>query len=345
MLKRSLVMLVSLTCLVVGGCSDDNPVAEKLAEETSPLDDLVIANCYAVQAAAEAYADEHYGQYPDRPPAIRSMENPYTNLLTEPRSEVALYPGQTGYLAYCGDSGARPGYLITGYGVKGELIALSNLPRGVFYFMEQTIANCLTVQHAVEAFAAENDGNYPDDVDVGRSLAGKTVNDYLPGGSRLRNPYTGARTEPVDGAAATAGQTGYAAIRMDRNVGYTITGWGKCTNLVTLERGGSYEDGSVIYIAHKVRGAVEEFADDNDGVYPSDVDTDVTLSGKTVLDLMDDNSRRWHNSYTLERTEPRNGLVAERGQVGYVPVSRRGENKGYTINGWGLFGEVIRLEE
>jgi len=130
-----------------------------------------------------------------------------------------------------------------------------------------------------------------------------------------------------------------------RNVGYTITGYGKCQPLVIILPGATIEDASVIYTAHSVRRAVEEFASDNNDVYPNDVDIDVTQSGETVIDLLGDTSRRYHNPYTLERTEPRNGLVTERGQVGYVPVSRRGENKGYTINGWGLFGEIIRLEK
>jgi hypothetical protein len=57
--------------------------------------------------------------------------------------------------------------------------------------------------------------------------------------------------------------------------------------------------------------------------------------------------KQW-NPYTDQHTEPRNGLVSERGQIGYAHVTetRRGRhNEGYVINDWGALGEVIRFEE
>jgi len=205
MWRKSLVLLVSLMCLVVGGCSDENPVNQELKEEISPLDELVIANCYAVQAAAEAYAEENNGSYPEFGP-VPNLENPYTNGPT--RSAIAVYPGETSYLSFCRPRGTTPGYLITGFGATGEVIALSNLPRGVFYFEEQTVANCLTVKRAAEAFAADNEGEYPGDTRSHTNLLGRSLLDYLPGGSYLTNPYTLAATEPGNHWAGNEGETG-----------------------------------------------------------------------------------------------------------------------------------------
>jgi hypothetical protein len=62
----------------------------------------------------------------------------------------------------------------------------------------------------------------------------------LPGGQRLENPFTHANTEPINGAAATEGQTGYQPIQQNGvNVGYTITGAGKGGQVVITLTSGS----------------------------------------------------------------------------------------------------------
>ena len=73
----------------------------------------------------------------------------------------------------------------------------------------QVVTNCSIVREAAEAFAADNNGLYPAGVSCSVSLLGKTLIDYLPGGAHLVNPYHGQATEPVDGAAANQGETGY----------------------------------------------------------------------------------------------------------------------------------------
>jgi prepilin-type N-terminal cleavage/methylation domain-containing protein len=77
-----------------------------------------------------------------------------------------------------------------------------------------------TVQLAAEDLAVRNDGIY-----------GTAVGDFLtllPGGVLLDNAFTGLASEPITGAAGTAGQVGYAPIIVAAvNVGYTITGYGK----------------------------------------------------------------------------------------------------------------------
>ena len=83
-------------------------------------------------------------------------------------------------------------------------------------------------------FAAQNDGVYAGDLSTTTTISGETIVDMLPHNSPLRNPFTGIATEPIDGAASTAGQTGYEPVvdGSGQNVGYIITGYGR-TDLVT----------------------------------------------------------------------------------------------------------------
>ena len=92
-------------------------------------------------------------------------------------------------------------------------------------------SNCHTVQLAAEDYAVQQNGVYAPDVatfDVG-----------LPGGgATLKNPFTNATDQPVDGTANTAGVVGYAPIApAGVNVGYTITGYGENSLVLTLASG------------------------------------------------------------------------------------------------------------
>lgn len=102
-----------------------------------------------------------------------------------------------------------------------------------------TKSNCHTVQLAAEDFAVQNDGVYADDVAMDATPGGDTITMMLPGGLALENPFTKVATEPVDGPAGTAGQTGYVDIKDGTGtpVGYTITGFGKTATVITLTSG------------------------------------------------------------------------------------------------------------
>ena len=101
-----------------------------------------------------------------------------------------------------------------------------------------TKQNCHTVQLAAEDFSIQNGAVYADDVDADATSGGETIMSMLPGGAALDNPFTKAATEPINGAAATPGQTGYAPITQNGvNVGYTITGYGKYRVILTLTSG------------------------------------------------------------------------------------------------------------
>jgi prepilin-type N-terminal cleavage/methylation domain-containing protein len=97
--------------------------------------------------------------------------------------------------------------------------------------------NCHTVQLAVEDFGVQNDGFYAANLaDV--TPVGETIIDLLPGGALLENPFTRAATEPVNGAAANPGETGYQVwVDGGMNVGYTITGFGRNVMIITLSNG------------------------------------------------------------------------------------------------------------
>ena len=99
----------------------------------------------------------------------------------------------------------------------------------------QVIANCLAVQQAVEAFAAQDGGVYPSNVGVDVTPSGQTVVDLLPGGLNLENPFTTAFNQPVDGVAGLIGETGYAPDNQGPlTVGYQITGFGADSIIITL---------------------------------------------------------------------------------------------------------------
>ena len=88
-------------------------------------------------------------------------------------------------------------------------------------------ANSHAVQVAAEDFAVKNEGFYAADLtDLG--VTAETIIDALPQSQRLANPFTRARTEPIDGAAAAEGETGYEPVvdGLGVNVGYVITGVG-----------------------------------------------------------------------------------------------------------------------
>ena len=99
--------------------------------------------------------------------------------------------------------------------------------------------NCHTLQLAAEDFAVQNNGVYPANISVDTTPAGDTVLILMSNGVLLENPFTKLATEPIDGAAATAGQTGYVPFVgvTGTNDGYTITGFGFTVMVLTLTSG------------------------------------------------------------------------------------------------------------
>jgi prepilin-type N-terminal cleavage/methylation domain-containing protein len=115
-------------------------------------------------------------------------------------------------------------------------IAIPNFVRMKVNAQEAGVkANSHTTQVASEDFAVQNNGFYA--ADLATALPnGNTIIDLLPQNQRLANPFTKAVSEPVDGAAANPGETGYAPIvdGNGANVGYVVTGWGRSTQVCSF---------------------------------------------------------------------------------------------------------------
>jgi hypothetical protein len=178
-------------------------------------------------------------------------------------------------------------------------------------------------------------------------MSGETVVDLLPRGRAFMNPYTGGDDGLVNHTAVRAGQTGYAwitgrvftwdPVTMTDNEqtgsGYVISGRSRFGYefLISSHRTRPME---VIVLSHcrTVQLAVEEFARQNGGVYPSNVGVDATWYGDTVCDFLP-GGVLLENPYHGCATEPVDCAAATGGQIGYIPVSRYGINVGYTITG------------
>jgi len=205
--------------------SIDGAVSESTGRLAPTLDDLVLENCLIVAAASEAYASDNGGTFTDRVTDLKTylpnavfLTNPSTGAATEPVEWEPGGPGSTAcnLLREYDENYNLPavGYRIVGRGEHGDYV-LSNAP--VVLNKEQIVVrNSLAVGNAADAWAADNGGDYPHNFSDVNAL-GKTMYDYFPGGRLMENPFSRAATEPVMGAAASAGSTGYMACDMDGN--------------------------------------------------------------------------------------------------------------------------------
>ncbi len=87
-------------------------------------------------------------------------------------------------------------------------------------------SNCHTTQLAAEDYAVRFNGAYPADVADFRSA--------LPDTLGFTNPFTGAQELPKDATAAAQGEVGYVN---NGTIGYTITGYGRDSVVMTVTNG------------------------------------------------------------------------------------------------------------
>jgi prepilin-type N-terminal cleavage/methylation domain-containing protein len=100
----------------------------------------VKSNCHTVQLAAEDFAVQNEGVYAtnvdldatpagttilDMLPGGVRLENPFTQVNTEPVNAPAANPGETGYQAVV-QGGVNVGYSITGFGENVLILTLTN---------------------------------------------------------------------------------------------------------------------------------------------------------------------------------------------------------------------------
>jgi len=202
--------------------------------------------------------------------------------------------------------------------------------------------NCLLTKQAVEEFAAQNGGVYPENVDSDRILDGKTVVDLLPRAHALANPYTGVEGSPVNHSATLPGEIGYALVHEYRPhdgryipPGYVITGFvNDIRQVVVTNLKINAVEALVMSHCRTVELALVQFAARNSGVYPSDVDACSTLDGTRIVDLLPGGSYLL-NPTTWCATEPVNACAANQGEIGFNPICQSGINVGYVITGVG----------
>jgi hypothetical protein len=122
---------------------------------------------------------------------------------------------------------------------------------------------------------------------------------------------------------------------------FVIEAYGHDYNIFLVRTRQSLEDDWVRHSSFRLKYAVEEFADDNGGVFPRDLDADQTPAGDTLRDLISDDNL---NPYT-SASAYRNGLATSRGEVGYQALEYNGVAVGYVINALGLFEEELERYE
>ena len=93
---------------------------------------------------------------------------------------------------------------------------------------------------------------------------------------------------------------------------------------------------------HTVQLAAEDFSVLSGGLYPSDVDSDTTPGGDTLIDMLP-KGQALNNPFTRNDTEPINGAASQAGEIGYLPVLVGGIRVGYTISGFGVSAMIITL--
>jgi len=212
MRKRFLCSALSLMFIIA--CSDDDTAVQPPLPLTP--DQQTVANCKTIRDALETYAATHNGTYGEwnadwSEAPVDHFDNVYSGEY-EPSGLRALAPGQMGIEEYaCG--GTVYGYRITGYGKDRMLItleSLDNVPADVRYKHDVTIANAYLVLDAAKRFAQTNDGVFSTDIAGDRNKDGKILQQLLPNGNLLINPFEGVNTEPQDGLGlAVPGAIGY----------------------------------------------------------------------------------------------------------------------------------------
>ena len=93
---------------------------------------------------------------------------------------------------------------------------------------------------------------------------------------------------------------------------------------------------------HTVQLAAENFATQNDGVYPLNL-LSVSNFGETMVDLLP-GGVLMENAWTEVRSEPRDGAPAQAGEVGFVSIVNGGIITGYSVDGYGKSAIVLTVK-
>jgi len=358
------LLIILFATLVISSCDGDSlfPTIDPPTPALT-IDELVVADCYVVRDALEAYAADNGGKYPGYTypsftpylPGHTALANRYTGRSSLPLSIQPQWPGEIGVILFVEEDPSNvdypfraTGYRVTGRGRYGELVRLENVSgvsQDIVDRYDRTLANVDTVVAAVNSFF-EATGQYSSDVNGDTTPAGETLQELLPGGSLLVNPFSVCECEPQDGLAlGIAGGIGYLGADGIPGGGvdaFTIEAYGTDLLTIAVRTRQSLEDEMTGTASWYLKSAAEAFAAQNGGEYPRNLDTEETPAGKTLLELT---TCAWcENPYT-GASPYRDGLATSRGEVGYLPVEENGVVVGYIINALGLFNEEIERFE
>jgi hypothetical protein len=356
-MKALCALTLLVVCVASAGCgTSESPVLlEGPGSSEDQKEEAVRHNCRVLKLALEAFAADNGGNYPvsiyeasaeagkttiDYLPRGEAFINPFTMLPSEPVDRRASKPGEIGYEEYAWWESC-PAYEISGYGRDSIVVVISKLEE----FRAVVAANCHLVRQAVELFAAQNGGVYPDDVGTDTTPCGDTIVGLLPGGVSLVNPFTKCASEPVDGTACQPGETGYYPIYVHAiNLGYVINGVGheSCVQIVELTNIGSSQDRSVFYNCFCLKYVIHEFAGLNDGIFPRDLSTDTNRHGDTALDML---QAHWliysGNPYDETQDLPVDRRASYPGETGYEAVFDGADVADFVITGVGAVADSI----
>lgn len=355
-----IILLISILLPACG--RDTTPV---LAPTPIPpvvsADSILVAQCRFLEDAVEAFTASNDGEYPlnldtdtletgesvlDLMAGGGVYVNPYTDEETLPANGQAGEPGAIAYEPVIVEETVF-GYTITGFGEESIEVELSNLasPEDA-----QVIANCMVAVEEVEAHAEEILGRittepyqniFPLDERNGKRIS--LVTCWPLYRNVFMNPFT-SDDQLILRTAEEPGETGYVSIiRNNHTDGYVVTGYGY-DSVIFAESSFdcTMEEAVVISNCRTLEKALEQFAWDNAGLYPSNLLIERNYSGKTVLDYLHD-GRGLINPYNGLRHETTTGTSGLPGQISYEVEEYFGLRMGYRIRGFGEDGQVIEM--
>jgi len=200
--------------------------------------------------------------------------------------------------------------------------------------------NSITLFEAVEEFANDNNGYYPQNADSDTTLTGKILIDYLPEGERLVNPFTGAKDQPIDSVPSSPGEISYYLYYSNCNV-YSIQGYG--VNSIIIEHDNIEElEALVVEDCLALQNAVEAWRKDYFIDYYPCSNFDVNDIGNTISAYLP-GGHLMKNRFTMTPAEPTAwdyppNLI---GAIGYECNAQHYSTAGYTITAFGFEPGIV----
>jgi hypothetical protein len=232
--------------------------------------------------------------------------------------------------------------LVFAVGCDNETI-VENQPLEVLEMEAIVKGNSISLLEAVEQFALDNYGEYPENVDSDTTAAGMSLIDYLPDGEKLINPFTGEKDQPVNTIPSSPGEIGYYKYCPAYNV-YYIQGYGANSLIIGHDNIDEIET-LIIEDCLALQGAVEAWCNDySENEYPCS-DLDVNDIGNTVIDYLPD-GQYMRNRFTGAPAEPNSwgSPPSATGTIGYECMQEYNTPVGYAIYAIGFEPNIFIFE-